>query len=146
MIIIWSRWGILVLLFAGLGVLIGFALKAILGFAGVQDSPTTGAFIGAGLALASVALFFFDREVVQKHLDKARPMMLTQQFNPPITNPDGTLTYARQVQAVHPETGQPVFTKPTSSLFFIPVRFWPYLLAAIGLVVLISNVITLVLR
>ena len=144
--IIWSRWGILVVLFVGLGVLLGFLLMAILGFAGVRDSPTTGAFIGAGLVLASIALFFFDREVMQKHLDKARPMMLTQQFNPPITNPDGSLSYARQVQAVHPETGQPVVVKPTSSLFFIPVRFWPYLLAAIGLVVLISNVITLALR
>src|SRR5215207_9704322 len=104
--IIWSRWGILVLPFVGLGVLLGFLLAAILGFSGVKDSPTTGSFIGAGLALSSIALFFFDREVMQKHLDKARPMMLTQQFNPPITNPDGTLTYARQVQAVHPETGQ----------------------------------------
>jgi len=143
--IIWSRWGILVVLFAGLGVLIGFALSGIVGGTN-GDSAATGVFIGIGLMLASVALFFFDREVMQKHLDKPRAIMLTQQYNPPITNPDGTLTYARQVPAVHPETGQPVVMQPTSSLFFIPVRFWPYVMAAIGLVVLVSNVITLATR
>ena len=143
--IIWSRWGILVVLFGGLGVLIGFLLMTIVGFR-QGDSPTTGVFIGIGLMLSSVALYFFDREVVRRHLDKPRPLMLTQQYNPPITNPDGSLTYARQVQAVHPETGQPVVTRPTSTLFFIPVQFWPYLLVAIGLVVLVSNVITLATR
>jgi hypothetical protein len=147
--IIWSRWGILVLPFIGLGVLIGFAIWAIVGSPGSVGStsnPATGIFIGIGIALASVGLYFFDREVMQKHLDKPRPMMLTQQFNPPITNPDGTLTYARQVPAVHPETGQPVVVRPTSSLFFIPIRFWPYLMAAGGVVVVISSVISLARR
>lgn len=145
MIIIWARWGILVVLFAGLGALIGLALSAIVGGTS-GDSAATGVFVGIGLMVASVALFFFDREVLQKHLDKPREIMVTQQFNPPITNPDGSLTYARQVPAVHPETGQPVLVQPTSSLFFIPVRFWPYVLGAIGLVVLVANVITLATR
>ncbi|QGZ42586.1 hypothetical protein [Pseudoduganella flava] len=30
-------------------------------------------------------------------------------------------------------TGQEVEVKPKHDLFFIPVKFWPYLLAAIGL-------------
>ena len=128
------------LLFAGLGVLIGFALSGIVGGT-TGDSAATGVFIGIGLMLASVALFFFDREVMQKHLDKPRAIMLTQQYNPPITNPDGSLTYARQVPAVHPETGQPVVMQPTSSLFFIPVRFWPFILGGLGLLIFAINLI-----
>ncbi|MDO9062938.1 MAG: hypothetical protein Q7U41_00010, partial [Microbacterium sp.] len=64
------------------------------------------------------------------------PVMLTQ---PAVQLPDGTVQPPRQVPAVNPETGQAVWVQPSSSLFFIPVRFLPYVMAAIGVIVLIVN-------
>jgi len=69
--IIWSRWGIVVLLFFGLGVGLGFLVMALLGIH-EKSGPVNGIFVGLGFILSAVALYFFNREVVQKHLDKPR--------------------------------------------------------------------------
>jgi len=45
---------------------------------------------------------------------------------------------------LHPETGQPLVTQPTSSFFFVPVKYWVYVLPAIGLLVLVINLVVLV--
>ena len=133
--IIWSRWGILVLPFVGLGVLLGFTLAAILGMTG-GGSSVTGVFVGIGLILGAAAFYVFEKFVMRVHLDKPRAVMLTQ---PAVQLPDGTVQPARQVPAVNPETGQPIWVQPTSSLFFVPVRYWSYVLAGIGLVVIVVN-------
>jgi hypothetical protein len=134
--IIWSRWGILVLPFVGIGVLLGFGLFAAFGFAGNRNSSLTGVFIGIGLILGAAAFYFFEKLVMRVHMDKPYPVMLTQQA---VRLPDGTVQPPRQVPAINPETGQAVWMKPSSTFFFVPVRFWPYVLAALGVVVVIVN-------
>jgi len=136
--IIWSRWGILVVLFVGAGVLLGFALAAITGRAG-QDGPVAGVFVGVGLLLASVGLYFFDRHVLRPHLDRPRPLYVTERLAEPVVDASGVARTERQVPAVHPETGQPLVVAPRSTLFFIPVRFWPFILGGLGLVVALVN-------
>jgi len=134
--IIWTRWGILAFLFVGLGVALGFILYELFGPTDVRNSSLTGVFVGLGLILGGVGFYFFERFVMRVHLDKPRPVMLTQQA---VQLPDGSVQPARQVPAINPETGQPVWVQPSSSLFFIHVRFWPYIIAAIGLVAFVVN-------
>jgi len=127
--IIWSRWGIVVLLFFGLGVGLGFLVMALLGIH-EKSGPVNGIFVGLGFILSAVALYFFNREVVQKHLDKPRQAVVYQE--------------GRALPVLHPETGQPLVTQPTSSFFFVPVKYWVYVLPAIGLLVLVINLVVLV--
>ena len=124
--IIWSRWGIVVLLFVGLGVALGFLLMAALGIR-ENSGAVPGIFIGIGFILCAVALFFFDREVLQKHLDKPRAAVIYEG--------------GRAIPVLHPETGQQLVTQPSSSFFFIPVKYWVYVLPAIGLLLLVINTI-----
>ena len=138
--IIWSRWGILAFLFVGVGVGIGFLLAAALGQAD-ESGPVTGVFVGIGLLLAAVPLYFFDRHVVQKHLDKPRVLTVTRQLAQPYTHPDGRVQTHEVVPAVDPQSGQPLVVQPRSTLFFIPVRYWHFVLAGIGLVVLAINLV-----
>lgn len=141
--IIWTRWGILAFLFVGIGVGLGFAIKAIVGLGSNDSNAVSGVFVGIGFLLSAVGLFFFDRFVVQRHLDKPRPMYVTEQLAQPVTGADGRMQTHRTVPAVHPETGQTIMVRPNSSLFFIPMRFWPFIIGTLGLVVFIVNVIGL---
>ncbi len=142
--IIWSRWGILAFLFVGVGVSIGFLLASVFG-AARREGPITGVFIGIGLVIAAVGLFFFDRLVVQRHLDKPRPLTITRPLARPASRtPTVACRPTRSCRPLDGGTGQPIVVRPTSTLFFIPVRFWPFVLAeAIGLVVLVINVVAL---
>lgn len=141
--IIWSRWGFIAFLFIGIGVGLGFGIRAI---AGVTDSSDTvdWIFVGIGWAISGIALFFFDRYVVQRFLDKPRPMTVTRQLPQPYTHPDGRIQTHEQVQAVDPTTGQPIVVQPRSTLFFIPHRFWPFFLVGGGLLVAIVNAVLFV--
>lgn len=143
--IIWSRWGILAFLFVGVGVGIGFLLASAFGAAS-QSGPVTGVFVGIGLVIAAVGLFFFDRHVVQRYLDKPRALTVTRPLAQPYTHPDGRVQTHEVVPAVDGSTGQPIVVRPQSTLFFIPVRFWPFVLAGLGLVVLGVNVAALAAR
>jgi hypothetical protein len=143
--IIWSRWGIVVLLFVGLGVLLGFGLAAAFGL--VQDSGAqNGVFVGIGLVLSAVALFVFVRLVVGTHIDKPKPAAIYEKLAEPITHENGSVQTHRVIPVLHPETGQQVYTNPSSTFFFIPLRFWPFLLAALGLVVLVVNLVVVATR
>lgn len=140
MILIWSRGGILTLVFAGVGVGLGFLLKPLLGLS-AAGGPVNGVFAGIGLLLGAVGLYFFDLHVVQRRRDRPRPLMLTEQLAEPTPGPDGTLQRVRQVPAVHPQTGQPIVRQPRSTFFFIPMRFWPFILGGIGALVVVTNLI-----
>lgn len=137
--IIWSRWGILVLLAVGLGVGTGGLLNALL-LPGVDGSGST-MFLGVGFVAAGVYTYLLDRFVLTPHLDKPQQQFVLQ----PLPQPVGNQTH-RQVPVVDPQTGQPVFAQPRSSLFFIPVRIWPFVLAGVGIVVTIVNAIALIAR
>lgn len=136
--IIWSRWGILVLLFVGAGVGLGFLLAGVTGLV-ERSGPVNGVFVGVGLMIAAVGLFFFDKHVMQKHLDKPRPLTVTRQLAQPYTHPDGRVQTHEVVPAVDGQTGQPITVRPNSTLFFIPMRFWPFILGGLGLLVFVIN-------
>ncbi|SER23568.1 hypothetical protein [Microlunatus flavus] len=139
--IIWSRWGILVVLMAGLGAGSGFLLGAIVGalVPGLAGSPAQGLFAGLGLIIGAVYTYLLDRFVLTPHLDKPRQQFVMQQLPQPV----GGQTY-RQVPLVHPETGQPIWVQPRSSLFFVPVRYWPAILASIGVLVTFLGFVSVV--
>ncbi|AXH34280.1 hypothetical protein DVJ78_01550 [Humibacter sp. BT305] len=144
--IIWTRWGILAFLFVGLGVGLGFLLKAAVGLGRVTEPSVSGIFVGLGFLVSGVALFFFDKYVVRAHLDKPRQLTYTRQLAQPYTHPDGRIQTHEVVPAVDPQSGQPLVVAPRSSLFFIPLRFWPYIIAGLGLVILIINFVVFLAR
>jgi hypothetical protein len=143
--IIWSRWGILAFLFIGIGVGLGFLLAASLGM--VEDSgPVNGVFVGIGFVLSAVGLYFFNIHVMDKHLDKPRALTVTRQLAQPYTHPDGRVQTHEVVPAVDGQTGQPIVVKPRSTLFFIPMRFWSFIIAGLGVVLIIVNAVVLASR
>jgi hypothetical protein len=143
--IIWQRWGILAFLFVGVGVGLGFLLAALFGL--VEESgPVNGLFIGIGMLLSAVGLYFFDRYVVQKHLDRPRTLTVTRQLAEPYTHPDGRVQTHETVPAVDGRTGQPIVVQPKSTLFFVPMRFWPFVLAGLGAVLVVVNAIAVATR
>src|SRR5688572_28967718 len=104
MIIIWQRWGILAVLFLPLGVGIGFLLSAVVGIPATSGS-LVGAFIGVGMVISAVIMWFVVRATVGKVIDKPRPAVITQQLAEPVVDPDGTRRTHRQVPITDPETG-----------------------------------------
>ena len=50
------------------------------------------------------------------------------------------------VPAVDGQTGQPIVVQPRSTLFFIPMRFWPFIIAGLGVVLIVVNAIVLATR
>ncbi|ANP74390.1 hypothetical protein [Cryobacterium arcticum] len=138
--IIWTRWGILVFVFFGLSVGLGFALKGVFAPAVGSNEPATNTFLGTGFVLGAAALWAFSKYVLPR-LDKARPSFVYQQLPEPAINERGVKVTHRPVAVVNQETGQQIWTRPSSTFFFIPVRFWPYPIAAIGVVNLIIGII-----
>ncbi|HEY9290341.1 MAG TPA: hypothetical protein VIP98_03580 [Microlunatus sp.] len=132
---VWSRWGFLVLLFIGIGVVGGFGLSTAAGVEG-DGGPLVGLFVGIGLILAGALLYVFDRYLLSR-LDKPQPAVIRERVSPPITLPNGQQQTFRMVPAIHPGTGQPVMTRPTSSFLWIPVRIWPAVMGIGGLVIII---------
>jgi len=138
--IIWSRWGIVVLAFVGLGIGAGFLIMNAVGVRS-ESGPVSGIFVGLGLMLSGVGLWFFTKHVLLAKLDKPRPVVVWENAVP-ATDDEGRMLGQRAIPVLHPETGQPMWTRPQSTFFFIPVVFWSYVLPALGLVILIANLIT----
>lgn len=140
--IIWQRWGILAFLFIGVGVGLGFLIAAVFGQAD-ESGPIVPVFVGIGFVLSAVGLYFFNIHVMDKHLDKPRTLTVTRQLAQPYTHPDGRVQTHEVVPAVDGQSGQPIVVKPRSTLFFIPMRFWPFLIAGLGVVLIIVNAVVL---
>ena len=140
--IIWSRWGIVVLLFVGLGVLLGFGLAALLGFADA-GSASNGVFVGIGFMLSGIALWAFNGFVVGRYIDKPKAAFFYERLAEPQPMADGRMTNTRAVPVLHPETGEQVWSRPVSTFFFIPIRFWVYIQPALGLVIFVVNIVAL---
>ena len=136
--IIWSRWGILLLPIVGLGLGVGALLGAIV--SGISGADVTSVFLGPGLILGGFFVWLFDRYALP-HLDRPRQQFVLQPLPQPFTHPNGVRQTHQQVPVVHPQTGQPLWVRPRSSLFFVPVRYWPFIVAGIGLVVTIGAAI-----
>lgn len=141
--IIWSRWGILVMLFVGLGVGLGFIIKTIAGV-DADSGPTVGLYIGLGFILSSVALFFAVKATVGKVIDRPQPAVAWQKLAEPFVNENGLKQTHRAIPVTDPDTGAQLYTSPRSTLFFIPVTFWPYVLAGLGVLLIVVNLVVLV--
>lgn len=131
--IIWSRWGIVVFVFFGLSVGLGFALKALLTPSTGSNEASTNLFLGTGFIVGAVALWAFARFALPR-LDRASPSFVYQKLPEPVLNDRGVKVTHRPVAVVNQETGQQIWNRPSSTFFFIPVRFWAYPVAAIGVV------------
>jgi len=138
--LIWTRWGFFGFIFIGLGVGVGFLLKAAFGLGAVDESAINGTFVGIGFLMAAIGLYFLDGLLVRARLDKPRVLMVPQQV-PPL--PNGQPQPPRMVPAIEPGTNKLVVVRPRSTMFGIPLQLWPYLIALLGLVVLIINVVRL---
>jgi hypothetical protein len=138
--IIWSRWGFLVVIFFGLSVGLGFGLKGLINPGLATSSPATSLFLGLGFFLGAAALWAFVKLVLPR-MDKARPSVVYQPLPEPVVNANGVRMTHRPVAVVNQETGEQIWTRPTSTFFFIPMRFWPYPIAAIGVINLVIGLI-----
>ena len=139
--IIWSRWGILLLPIVGLGIGVGAAVGAVIdAVTGADLAPNL--FIGVGLVLSGLLVWLFDRFALP-HLDAPRPQVVLQRLPQPVVQPNGVRQTHVQVPVVNPATGQQVWVRPRSSLFFVPVGIWPFVVAGIGLVLTIASAVRL---
>ncbi len=138
--IIWSRWGILVLVMLGLGGGTGALLNLVFD-PGATSGPGSGLFAGVGLVMAGVYTYLLNHFVITRHLDKPRQQVVLQPLPQPYVHPNGVRQTHQQVAVLHPETGQPLFVRPRSSFFFVPVAAWPYVFAVIGVAVTIGYAI-----
>jgi len=138
--IIWSRWGILVFVSIGVSVGLGFGLKALFDPGSPTDGALTNLFIGLGFIIGAGALWSFCTLALPK-LDAPKPLVLTERLAEPVRTEGGATRTHRVVPMLHPETGEQVFSRPRSTFFFVPMRFWWILLAAIGLINIVIGVI-----
>jgi hypothetical protein len=138
--IIWSRWGIVVFASIGISVGLGFVLKAIFTPNVSINEPSGNILIGIGFLLGAIGLWAFSTYALPK-LDKPKPSFVYEQLPEPYVNERGVKMTQLPVAVVNKETGEQVFTKPTSTFFYIPVRFWPYVVAAIGVFNIIVGIV-----
>lgn len=141
--IIWSRWGIVVFLFVGLGVALGFGLKGLSGVTATNGAGV-GVFVGLGFILSAGLLWVFNRFVVGTYIDKPRPAVMYEQLAQPVVHPNGVTERHRVIPILHPDTGQQIYTNPVSTFFFAPIKYWPYVLGGLGLVIFIINLVALI--
>ncbi|UJH70333.1 hypothetical protein [Ornithinimicrobium sp. INDO-MA30-4] len=95
--------------------------------------------IGIGIIVAAGLLHVAVRQLVGKVIDKPVPAVGHVQLAEPITLENGSVQTQRIAPLVDPQTGQQVVTLPRSTLFFIPVRFWPILLVLGGVFFVVGN-------
>lgn len=132
--VIWSRWGFLSFL------CIGLAVAVVVGLLPALGAPTQGALMGAMLFALAAGFNWLLVRFVYARLDKPVPVTYTQRLPEPVVHPNG----ARQTHAVHTahdEQGNPLWRRPNSSLFFIPVRYLTFVFLAVALVLLIVGLV-----
>ena len=139
--IIWSRWGIVVFVFVGLSVGLGFALQAALAPTLDSGSSAMSLWIGTGFLLGAAGLWAFAKYVLPR-LDKPTAAFVYQPLPEPVVDENGVRTTHRAVAVVNQETGQQIWTRPSSTFFFVPVRFWPYVIGAIGVLNVVIGLIS----
>lgn len=143
--LIWSRWGILVLLAGGAGALSGFGLQAVFAPA-AAGGPTSTIFGGIGLLFAAVYTWLLANLLIGPRLDRPRALTIWQPLPQPVVNERGARQTHQSIAVTHPETGEQLYSRPRSSFFFIPVTIWPYIFAAVGAVLVVVSVITALIR
>lgn len=138
--VIWRRWGILVVLLALLGLGTGLLLYAGLQGVGIIEkhsghlaSRSENLFAGLGWVIGGGYVWLFDRYVNRPYLDKPRLQKQTVELDPPRLLPDGELQLSEE-RAVLAEP-------PPSTLFFVPFKYWWIVLVAFGGVVILFDAV-----
>jgi hypothetical protein len=136
-ILIWSRWGIIVAVLAALGVGTGYLIELGFHAAGiVQDLGQASAlFVGLGFVIGGGYIWLFERYVLTRHLDKPRLYSQTVHLDQPQTLADGTIQTHIQ---------RTVQVSPRSTFFFVPFKYWWMISAAIGGVLFVVGIFVLV--
>jgi hypothetical protein len=142
MILIWQRWGIAVVLFVLLALGLGYLFKDLSGLPDTRG-VALGLFVGLGLVISATLLWWVVRLTVGKVIDKPTPVVVWQQLAEPVVDANGVKRTHGAVPVTHPVTGQQLISNPRSTLFFIPVRFWPYILGGIGILLFVLNFVLL---
>jgi hypothetical protein len=136
MVIIWRRWGLLVIVLALLGLGSGFLLHTVVASTGLIEPSShrvENLFAGFGWLLGAAYIWLFDRFVNERHLDKPRLYHQTVPLHPPQPLPNGQWQYS----TVHPVLLPP---RP-SALFFVPFKYWSIVFGVLGVVVIAVNAI-----
>jgi hypothetical protein len=137
-IVVWQRWGILAALFIPLAFGIAAALAAVLG---VTSGNGKGMLIGTGFVISAALLWLVVRAVEGRIIDKPKPAFVWQQLDQPVVDEKGVTQTRRAVPVTDPVTGEQLWTRPKSTLFFIPLKYLPFVLGGIGLFTLIMGAI-----
>lgn len=129
--IIWSRWGFLGFVFFGVSVGLGFMIKAIIAPDAEPSAGIVNTCLGVGFVLGAAGLWVFNTYALPK-LDRPRPQFVWQELAQPIVEHNGSRRTHQAIPVVNQQTGEQVYSRPSSTLFFIPLRFWPFVIAAVG--------------
>jgi hypothetical protein len=133
-ILIWSRWGIIVAVLAGLGIGTGALIQTAMAAGTTQDpSKSEVVFIGLGLVIGGGYIWLFERFVLTRHLDKPRLYNRSIPLDQPQTLADGTIQTHIQKTFEY---------RPRSTFFFVPFKYWWIVSGALGGVVFIIGIIT----
>lgn len=130
--IVWTRWGIVMILGLPITLAINYPLLHLLGLNPDDRSPNITALFGVCLMLSGVVMYFVERYVVRGWLDRPKPVWTTVPLLQPYVDQTGRTQTQQAVQAVD-EQGRPIMQHFKSTLFFIPTPAWPFIYAIIGL-------------
>jgi hypothetical protein len=129
-----TRFGWTVVAFGILGAAGGLILAVVTG----EALARTGLFVSAGLVAGAALLALFDLAVVRPVLDRPVPAVAYEKLPQPVIENGIRITH-RPVPAVDRVTGEPILTRPRSTLFGLGVLTWSVVLGGIGAIVAVSN-------
>lgn len=119
----------------GAGVLTGVVFASVFA-SGATSGPAGAICTGFGLVAAGGYMWLVEHYVIAR-LDRPQPMYVLQQLAHSQMGPQGRLQTHVRVPAVHPQTGQPVWSRPRSTFFFIPTRIFVAIFPIIGLAMIL---------
>ena len=138
---IWKRYGYYAFIFLGGGAGLGY-LMALLLRQDLENGNILGAFLGFGLLVAGIGLYFLNKKVI---LPKWEPLAdqadeearrLANRSGVPYPEPQ-----KKPGSKPGNQPGQPDKDEPERSVApWLPLSFWPYLLMGMGLIGLIVNI------
>ena len=131
-----TRFGWTVVVFGILGVSGGVIVAVVSG----APVARVGLFASAGLVGGAALLALVDLAVVRPVLDRPVPATAYEKLPHPVIENGIRITH-RPVPAVDPTTGEPILSRPRSTLFGLGLLTWSAILGGIGAVVAVSNLL-----
>ena len=129
-----TRFGWMVVAFGIVGAVGGLILAIMTG----QAISRVGAFVSGGLVAGAGLLALVDVALVRPVLDRPIPATAYEKLPQPVIENGIRITH-RPVPAVDPTTGEPILSRPRSSLFGLGLLTWAAILGGIGAFVTLAN-------